>query len=1010
MIPIKLEIEGLYSYKEKQIIDFTQLTAAGLFGIFGAVGSGKSSILEGILLALYGSTERLADRGEKSSLLNLQSDSLLISFEFLGGKNNSKTFLSRYSAKRNPKNFDDIKPAEHTFYEKIDAELVPVSLKAEEILGMKKEHFKQTVIIPQGKFRDFIDQKPKEQAEMMKELFGLERFDLSAKTGSLLKNNREVKNRLEGQLLALQDISEALLNEKKSQKEKTDAELKTQKEVLSIKEKVFKKQEFLQEKHSQWLQFETEWKAIEKQRPDIESKKSQFKEFLRAKTYLKPVWEQLKEQKVEAEKFRVSIIDCSRFKVSYEEEIKEHEKELQDLKKKADQKSAREAKIRDLEKVIEIKALEEEVTHLTETANSLKPSLDAKKSLIQEILDQIKKLELELEKGTLPDSSLLAEWKSAAKTWEQDQELLLKSQTEIANLSATIEELKSQTKTLLTKLPEGVEDFDTAISGQKFQLLRAEEQIEKLNKKAGLAAHVHLLEDGQPCPLCGSIEHPNPLERDKENKSLTKIQDDLKKLRQELEQLQMDRQTHRELEIHLKNQLDQKEKLEAETKTLEDRLHQLKASLAAQEINSLSDLKEKITLAEASIKEKGQVQSQLKTLRTNLDAERIALDELQERVRGAEQEVIQVQAKFLSKREEITNPEFCKDYFAKSTPIIKSAIEKVELDIRTTADLLEGKLKVLQETRTKETTNLTNLKTYEKNLESTQSKIKVLESEFEKLKKAHGFEDQDALIALFDHSLDADKVDAEIRQFEDRSLLVQKRIEELTEIEGLKDFSREEFLKLEGELKEIKSNFEGLQKQQTLIDEEIKSIKSKLEEKQSLLKILGEKENREENLKELERLFKGSGFVKYVSSIYLKELCNTANIRFMNLTKNRLSLDIDEDNTFWVVDYLNGGKKRLLKSLSGGQTFQASLCLALALAEKVKSLNQADQSFFFLDEGFGALDKNSLRVVFETLKSLRHENRIVGIISHVEELQQEIGVYAKVELDPERGSQVEYSF
>ena len=117
-----------------------------------------------------------------------------------------------------------------------------------------------------------------------------------------------------------------------------------------------------------------------------------------------------------------------------------------------------------------------------------------------------------------------------------------------------------------------------------------------------------------------------------------------------------------------------------------------------------------------------------------------------------------------------------------------------------------------------------------------------------------------------------------------------------------------------------------------------------------------------------------------------------------------------DSNTFWVIDYLNGGKRRLLKTLSGGQTFQASLCLALALAEKVKSLNQSDQSFFFLDEGFGALDRNALRVVFETLKSLRHENRIVGIISHVEELQQEIGVYAKIELDPEKGSQVGYSF
>jgi exonuclease SbcC len=201
-----------------------------------------------------------------------------------------------------------------------------------------------------------------------------------------------------------------------------------------------------------------------------------------------------------------------------------------------------------------------------------------------------------------------------------------------------------------------------------------------------------------------------------------------------------------------------------------------------------------------------------------------------------------------------------------------------------------------------------------------------------------------------------------------------------------------------------------LQAQVTLLEQQRKEISARLEEKEKLTTIFLAVETRESHLRELEKLFSGKGFVKYVSSIYLRELCNTANKRFMTLTKNSLRLEIDDSNTFWVIDYLNGGKKRLLKTLSGGQTFQASLCLALALAEKVKALNQADQSFFFLDEGFGALDKNSLRVVFETLKALRHENRVVGIISHVEELQQEIGVYAQIELDPEKGSQISYSY
>jgi exonuclease SbcC len=305
---------------------------------------------------------------------------------------------------------------------------------------------------------------------------------------------------------------------------------------------------------------------------------------------------------------------------------------------------------------------------------------------------------------------------------------------------------------------------------------------------------------------------------------------------------------------------------------------------------------------------------------------------------------------------------------------------------------------------------LANLDTYKKALYDTENKITSLKNQFEELKKTHGFEDEGQLIQLFHHSLDADKVEIEIKNFEQRAHLVKSRIEEIRKTDGIKDFNQGAFEELKNTLDSKAKALEAIKKEFTLLDREIIESTEKLKEKKKVLETFGKLENRESNLKELEKLFKGSGFVKYVSSIYLKELCNTANIRFNKLTKNSMSLEIDDNNTFWVIEYLNGGKKRLLKTLSGGQTFQASLCLALALAEKVKSLNQADQSFFFLDEGFGALDRNSLRVVFETLKALRHENRIVGIISHVEELQQEIEVYAKIELDAEKGSQVGYSF
>jgi exonuclease SbcC len=389
----------------------------------------------------------------------------------------------------------------------------------------------------------------------------------------------------------------------------------------------------------------------------------------------------------------------------------------------------------------------------------------------------------------------------------------------------------------------------------------------------------------------------------------------------------------------------------------------------------------------------------------------------QEAIEKAEVDLNQARLKVQSvltgistKEEEIKDPVFCENFYEKDREIILQTIQKVEKDIEEAIQLLEGKQKHLREKRGEQAKNLADLETFSRLKKETGEKLFRLKSDFEQLKIEFGFTDEAVLIRLFEHLLDTEKVVKEITQFDQDLAVAQSRIRELEENPDVSRFEEESFLQLSAKLQLLKSEAETLQNQFILLGQEIKEAQKNLAEKTQLEAVFSKLQNRESYLRELDVLFRGSGFVKYVSSIYLKELCNTANVRFMKLSKNSMSLEIDDNNTFWVIDYLNGGKRRLLKTLSGGQTFQASLCLALALAEKVKALNQADQSFFFLDEGFGALDRNALRVVFETLKSLRHENRIVGIISHVEELQQEVGVYAQIELDPERGSQVRYSF
>ncbi|MCH7402188.1 AAA family ATPase [Belliella kenyensis] len=1010
MIPIKLEIQGLYSYKEKQTIAFDQLTAAGLFGIFGAVGSGKSSILEAILLALYGSTERLSDRGEKNSMVNLQSDSLLINFEFKAGLNNSKTYIARYEAKRNSKNFEDIRPAEHTFYLKTSAGLESLMMRGEDIVGMKKEHFKQTVIIPQGKFKEFIDLKPSPRADMMKELFGLERFDLSQKTGSLLKKVLQEKTIQLTHLDILAEYTEQLLEDKEAEIKLIANQAAALEKEMQNTEMHYKKQEQLQGLHQSLQNFELEWADLKSKESAIAEKKTIYKDFLKAKTYLKPLWDQIDERNKEVEKYLVSIIDCERFKDRYAEEIADKEKREAELKEKANQRSERESKIRDLEKLKEIKGFQIQIKETESQISQIRPKLEARTASQKALESNINKLEEELDKQQIPNSNQLANLKSAVKDWDNWIENKKSIESETSQLEKSKNQINQEISIIQNQVPSEEQSLGKWLEQLKVNLKMLENEKDNLIQKIGLGGHVHLLETGKPCPLCGAVEHPEPLLAEVQNLALQKNEEQIKIAKIKLEDTFEQTQKVTELGFKLESINQQLEAKQKDFQKVATQIKNLEESLKAKSFENIESVRHFLQNTESAIQKVETQNSQLKDWRKQWQAEKTDLEAEEQKLRTMEQQLLTLHTMQDSKRSDIKDWSFCQPFIDKDAEKIQQTILKVQHDIDMTVDLLNGIQKSLLEIRNKQATNAANLEMYRNALSDTKNKIKVLQDQFETLKITYGFEDEEKLIQLFHHSLDADKVEIEIKNYEQRVHLVQSRIAEIRKAEGINQFSQEAFEELKISLSKKNEALDDIKKQFTLLDRSIKEAQEKLKEKKKILATFEIIEQRESNLRELERLFKGSGFVKYVSSIYLKELCNTANIRFNKLTKNSLSMEIDEDNTFWVVDYLNGGRRRLLKTLSGGQTFQASLCLALALAEKIKSLNQADQSFFFLDEGFGALDRNSLRVVFETLKALRHENRIVGIISHVEELQQEIEVYAKVELDAERGSQVGYSF
>ena len=178
MIPIQLTLEGLYSYQERQTIDFTKLTEAGLFGIFGAVGSGKSSVLEAISFALYGETERLNSRDKRAyNMMNLKANSSFMQFDFINHEN--KIFRVAREFKRNSKKFEDVKPGSVVLYEKQNEKWIPLDHSdCEKIIGLSYANFKRTIIIPQGQFKEFLELGAAERTNMMKEIFNLQQYDL----------------------------------------------------------------------------------------------------------------------------------------------------------------------------------------------------------------------------------------------------------------------------------------------------------------------------------------------------------------------------------------------------------------------------------------------------------------------------------------------------------------------------------------------------------------------------------------------------------------------------------------------------------------------------------------------------------------------------------------------------------------------------------------------------------------------------------------------------------------
>jgi exonuclease SbcC len=1020
MIPVKLILQGLYSYQEKQTIDFTRLTSANLFGIFGSVGSGKSSILEAITFAIYGKTDRLNLSGDNRNynMMNLKSNDLLIEFVFETGKNQT-AYQAVVKGRRNGKKFEEVKTLERSAYKKEGGNWIPIEPEQlEKAIGLSYDNFKRTIIIPQGQFQEFLQLGNKDRTQMMKELFNLEKFELYYKVVSLENKNNAQKENLDGQLKQLGAIDpeqiklfdEQLTQLKSEIGHLTKSLVDQQKQELEWKklQELSGKLNDIQQKLKQLNGREPEFSALEKTILNYEQCLIQFKGQLDA---LEQGDKKIKQKTELIEKEMAGLKKA-------EEEISLSEKEFSALKEAYDRRDLLKQQADELVKVARLKVLQTAVLNDQERIGKGELILAKTIELVERLKKEKETLELLLkaEKAKLPDLAAL----SQVKIWHNENRnlnrQLSENSTEAEKFRKEIQIILDSVKALFAEpsfagLPAeadvaaGIQFLKEKMEQLKLQIAAIDFEMEHYRVQSKLEEYAVNLHDGEACPLCGSTEHPTVFSAASVAGVLTEAQKLKASLEKEITKANEYIGQLNDSGSRLKFNTDQLNGLLLKRKELDAKVVGHIALFTWDPYKDEKLVNQAFSAAEMLQKAITEKEKELEKVAADLEKEASNKEKFQAEMEKIKTSLVvaQTEIKTLSEQIRLINTAGYQSKNATEIEIERQSLLQKHAALEKQYNELMNKLTELR--KTKDTIS-GSLEANRKELSQERETNSAIQIELAVRLKESRYSSLEEVRQILSQEMNLEFQKQQLADFRQQLLLLQNQLSQ-TQIEiGNRTYDREAHQKLTAEIASISEILNQKNQELGKVGQLLKKLKSDLENLAQLRKELENLELRAENIKTLKSLFKASGFVNYISSVYLQNLCNAANDRFFQLTRQKLSLEITDDNNFQVRDFMNGGKVRSVKTLSGGQTFQAALSLALALADNIQKITESNQNFFFLDEGFGSLDKDSLAVVFETLKSLRKENRIVGVISHVEEMQQEIDTHLRIENHEETGSRI----
>lgn len=997
MRPIRLEMCAFGPFADKTVIDFSKFNH-GLLLVAGDTGSGKTTIFDAITYALYndvsGSTrEANMMRSEYAK----PNEETYVQLDF---SHNNKI----YRVKRNPRYQRAKLSGEGTTEQVARASLIlpsghevddlrKVDQHIVNILGIDKDQFKQIVMIAQGEFLKLLTASSADRSRIFRTIFDTKYYeDLQA----VLKVD---ESKLESELSKInsqKEIIKSKINLPEDYELKEDL-LKCLDEIIAVNEKDLSvlEQEISKIENIKIKETESLSKAIEhnstldqyqslkKQEEDLLNEKEIISELVNeirlmdliSKNIIATEKEMLNKQKsLFEEQERLKSIE-----VKLEENNISLEKALADqklMKEIAHSFDERKLKIKRLEDTFadyeKLNNLQNELIKNQNEKQKITQNINANKNLIQNLEVSIKEL------GNRKDQYIQVNNESLSLNSK-----LKDKKTELDRLNEIVDKYKL-IKTRSQKIYIFEEQYSRLES--KIKAMSQDYEINESNfyrSQAGILAQ-RLIEQ-EPCPVCGSTEHPQKASLEEglltkeELESLSKDLDKLKQERMELSNklsaLNAENAKDRELidlsvykDDSLDSLIEQKTNLENTIKDMMSRSDSYQKEL------------EKLAVDEEELIKS---QNKLEEAKSNLD--KLSIEDLTNNIVRLDQQILN-----LNKGIEYS-----------SLSEAKSAYEMMSKS-------LEEDERKVSEADSKIQDLKANEKTLQSNIADLNSRIEKLTYDYE---QAH---------LNFNTSL----IENGFKNYADYQVLVEKIDKydkmkvEVDEYKQNKDKLKFQIIEIEKRLSsQVKINTLEIEENINLINAEITKLSSERDEERYRLKthqsLKEEYESYEKEYRELEEKYRYVSIInktangsipgkerisleQYVQSAYFEFIIDEANKRFMKMTNNQFELFRQEKASnlrsqsgldLEVLDNYTG-TRRSVKTLSGGESFKASLSLALGLSDvtQAKSGVVAIEAMF-IDEGFGTLDEKSLDQAMRTLMELADNDRLVGIISHVPELK-----------------------